>query len=155
MSNYTIYADGYSSPHKHTKAGWAIWIEKDSHYLASYIHAIDPLATNNEAELHGLINALRHALALKQAQVRINFKAAVVGHPCGISVQIRGDSQLATGLVNGTKHTKIKRLAILARYGKRLYNRLLIQTGGNSGIYWIPREDNKAGHLIERTNHNG
>lgn len=153
MLNYTIYFDGYSSPHKHNRAGWAILIEKNGKYLASYIHDLDPLSTNNETELHGLINALRHALALKQASYSINFRTCVITNPTPIRIDFMGDSQLAIDLLMGKKHTKIKKLAVLSRYARMLRNRL--GSKYEHRVMWIPRKSNKAGMLIEKGRKNG
>lgn len=150
MPNYTIYCDGHSSPHKKNRAGWAILIEKDGVFFAQYTGKLNPNATNNEAELKSLDVALRHALALQASVSTFNAKTCNVGHPSGLSVQIRSDSQLAVDIANGRKSTNkpnLKPLMMVVRCG---FKRLLEKTGANAGVYWIPREENRAGLLIEK-----
>ena len=150
MPNYTIYCDGHSSPHKKNRAGWAILIEKDGVFFAQYTGKLNPNATNNEAELKSLDVALRHALALQTASATFNAKTCNVGHPSGLSVQIRSDSQLAVDIANGRKWSKKPNLEPLCVDVESGLDLLLLKTGGNAGIYWIPREENRAGLLIEK-----
>lgn len=144
MPNYTIYADGYSSPHKKDKAGWAIVIEKDGQYFGSFKGPLSPSASNNEAELKALDVSIRHVLALKPSSYTLGPKSSIVANRG--SIYIYSDSQLAVDLLTGRKHTRIKRLLLILRPARMLWYR-----AGKPLITWIPRESNKAGHYIERT----
>ena len=155
MPKFDIYFDGYSSPHKHNRAGWAVLVEKDGNPFFAIHHDLAPLTTNNAAELHGLINALRYAKAMMAGyEASIPKSNTPVGHSRGLAIQILGDNLLAVTLALGTEHTNKPNLRVLARYAKMLFfsfwkfNHLV-------WIGWTPRDKNRAGIYIEYCRHMG
>ena len=142
-----IYFDGFSSPHKHEAAGYAVVVEDDQiGTLFSKIVYVNPTQTNNECELLGLKAALEWA---RTAQIprRITYLTCyrkwvseVIYSPFrGI---VYGDSKLAVDLYNRRVRTKVTRLSniveSLSVYSPRKrYN-----------VHWISRQHNVAGKLI-------
>ena len=162
MSNhFTIYTDGYSSPHKHNRAGHAVYIDRNGTRMGVYNHADDPLFTNNETEVIAIGMGLRHHIALSVAiqhkAKKDSIRAYKWGHEGHISpiggrsmsvanpppIRMHSDSMLAIGLVTGTMHTRIKRLLKHVRLARMLWYR-----AGCPNITWVPRNLNKAGHVI-------
>jgi len=111
-----------------------IWIDGSTTRLAYIIEDFAPRvlglpkkATVNEGEYHALIYALREAIDL-------GF----------LRVSVWSDSQLIVRQVNGQYKCRNDRMKILLEEAQRL-----IALFQSFKIIWLPREENKAGWLLE------
>lgn len=84
--------------------------------------------TNNEAEYHGLLLGLRHALAAGADQV-----------------VVRGDSQLILRQLEGRYQVKAENLRALNAEARRLLGRF-----ASHRLEWIPREQNAGADAAAR-----
>jgi ribonuclease HI len=119
-----FYIDGAGQGPDGCGSGWA-WVYGDQNLQR--VRRIDHL-TNNEAEYHGLIAALKYVSR-------------------GSSVLILTDSQLVCSQFAGKFRVKEPRLKRLLDQAKRLMEERNLQVE----LKWIPREENVAGKLLDRT----
>lgn len=141
--NYKIFWDGYSSPHKHNKAGWAIVIKEGNKTIFTEIGTLPPDTTNNQAELMGLVKAIRRAL---EGPLR---GLEGTSNPM-YEVRLLGDSKLIVDAFNGVFIFKNQKLRQMLSNLKVILPEKIGFTVG-----WVPRAKNLAGKLIERRQKDG
>ena len=101
----------------------------DNDHQRNFIEYFDMHLTNNQAEYL----ALAYALALLLSR---GIKENVV---------VRGDSQLVIRQLNGVYKVKNKKLKPLYETVKGYLNKFK-----NIKLEWVPREENLAGHVLDR-----
>ena len=135
----TIYTDGACSQGSHENCTWIMGYSfvieeysKDGVITRKHINKDIGKGTNNIAEYIGLIEALVYFY--DYYEVLRAYK--------DVNLKIFSDSDLMVNQVNGRWKAKDEKLKVLCDRARSLLKRYTWK------LSWVPREENKAGHLL-------